>query len=362
MKICINAKIIEGAWGGGNQAVKIIVEHLRRSGHTVVFSLRESDIDLILMIHPNRYLGVRNFGIDEIKSYLYCHPNTLLVHRINTCDERRGYGNENEIILDANKYADYTVFISSFIKNLYIHNGFNPERPHCVILNGANEKIFTPKNRAEWKPKGKLRIVTHHWSNAYTKGFDIYERLDLLLGTEPFCNLFEFLFIGNTPKGLCFKHTRVISPLADDELACQLKQNHIYLTASRNEPAGMHHIEGMRCGLPVLYLNSGALPEYCAPYGIEFNLINFEKKLLEIRKLYFELRQKALDCPYSGYWMASQYEKLFKELINLRRKNLVRKPSIIKLLKYRLVSEQFRKVYQYWELAKKAKNYLKNKK
>jgi len=358
MKISINAKIMEGPYGGGNQFVQTLAEYLKQSGHTVTFTLGKSDIDLILLIDPSRKQKT-TYDINEIRSYLYRHPNTLLVHRVNTCDERRGHGNENEIILEANRSADYTVFISSFLKDLYIRNGFDSRRSHCVILNGADEKVFTSKGRADWKQNEKLKIVTHHWSNAYTKGFDVYERLDLLLGTEPFGDLFEFTVIGNIPKGLYFKHACVIQPLAGLELAQALKQNHIYLTASRNEPAGMHQIEGMRCGLPVLFLNSGAFPEYCAPYGVMFNLINFEEKLLEMRKRYPELRQKVLGCPYTGDWMAAQYETLFKELVAQRCENPVPKQGIAKVLKQRLIVDLLRKANRYWDLAQKARRYLK---
>lgn len=358
MKISINAKIVEGAWGGANQFAKTLAEYLKQSGHTVKFTLGNFEADLILMIYPSKNLRITNYDIEDIRSYLYRHPNTLLVHRVNTCDERRGYGNENETILEANRSADYTVFISSFLRDLYIRNGFDPKRPHCVILNGADEKVFNPENRTDWKPD-KLRIVTHHWANAYTKGFDVYERLDLLLGTKPFSDLFGFTFIGNVPKGLHFKHTQIVQPLAGHELAQALKQHHFYLTATRNEPAGMHHIEGMRCGLPVLYLNSGALPEYCSSYGIEFNLINFEEKLLEMRERYHELHQKVLECTYTGNWMAAQYETLFKKLIAQGREKTVPKPHITTVLKQRLILDPIRKANRYWELAQKARRYLK---
>jgi len=358
MKISINTKIREAAWGGSNQFVKSLAEYLRQPGHTVEFALEKHEIDLILMIHPSRNLRITGYDIHNIRNYLFYHPNTLLIQRINTCDERRGYGNENEIILEANKYADSTVFVSSFLRDLYVRNGFDPNRPHCVILNGADEEIFNPTNRADWKPNDKLKIVTHHWSSAYTKGFDIYERLDLLLGIKPFSDLFEFTFIGNLPKGLCVKHTRVIQPLASHELAQALKEHHVYLTASRNEPAGMHYIEGMCCGLPVLYLNSGSLPEYCSPYGIEFNLINFEQKLLEMQERYPQLCQKVLDCPYTGNWMAAKYEALFKELFAERCKNPVPRPGMAKMLKQRLIADRVRKAKRYWDLAQKARTYL----
>ena len=62
-------------------------------------------------------------------------------------------------------------------------------------------------------------------------------------------------------------------------LATEIKKSHIYLTASINEPSGNHHIEGAQCGLPLLYIESGGIPEYCNGYGIEFNNENFIEKL-----------------------------------------------------------------------------------
>ena len=358
MKISINANIIDGPWGGGNQAVKSIYNYLVGGGHDVITDLKASDIDLILMIHPSRYLKVRGYGIEEIRNYIALHPNTVLVHRVNTSDERRGTKGENEIILEANKLADYTVFISSYISKFYISKGFDSKRPNSVFLNGADEMIFTPDGRVDWNHRDKLKIITHHWSDNYMKGFDVYERLDQLLGTEPFCNLFEFTVIGNIPTGLIFKYTKIIQPLAGTELAQAIRQHHIYLTATRNEPAGMHHIEGMRCGLPVLFLNSGALPEYCSPYGIEFTLINFEQKLLEMRDRYLEMREKVLSCPYRGTWMAKQYMTLFEELVNKRRENPLPKPGLERILKQRLVGNTFLKVKRFGELMKKAKKHL----
>lgn len=134
------------------------------------------------------------------------------------------------------------------------------------------------------------------------KGFDIYERLDQLLGTAPFKDLFEFIFIGNVPVGVAFQKARVIPLLHGLVLAQALRQHHIYVTAARHEPGGNHYIEAMRCGLPVLYLRSGSLPEYCASYGVEFTLVHFEERLLEMCERYLEFRQRVLQFPYEGTW------------------------------------------------------------
>ena len=90
----------------------------------------------------------------------------------------------------------------------------------------------------------KLKIVTHHWGNNWNKGFNIYSKLDKLIGEIHYKDLIEFTFIGNTPKGFSFENTKLIGPLSGHELADAIKQNNLYLTASINEPSGNHHIEG----------------------------------------------------------------------------------------------------------------------
>ena len=298
MKISINAAIKEKPWGGGNQAIKSIRDGLLARGHTVVHDLKEKDIDLILMTHPSKYPGYIDYGIDEIKHYKALHPRTILIHRVNTSgDIHRGWGKETDIILKANTHADYTVFISSFLKDLYVSKGFDLKRPIKVILNGADKEIFNSKECEKIIPGEKIKIVTHHWSSNYNKGFDIYKRLDLLLSKKKFGDIFEFTFIGNKPKGINFASSKTLDPLYGKVLSDEIRKNHVYLTASRNEGAGMHHIEGMMCGLPVLYIKSGALAEYCSFCGIGFDEDDFEKKLLEMREKYEELRSKATECP-----------------------------------------------------------------
>ena len=63
-------------------------------------------------------------------------------------------------------------------------------------------------------------------------------------------------------------------------MAEEIKNHDIYITGSLNEPSGNHHIEAALCGLPILYFNSGGIPEYCQDYGLEIDIENFEEKIL----------------------------------------------------------------------------------
>ena len=47
----------------------------------------------------------------------------------------------------------------------------------------------------------------------------------------------QFTYIGNPPKDVNFKNTKIIKPLYGKKLAKQLSECHAYITGSLNEPA-----------------------------------------------------------------------------------------------------------------------------
>jgi hypothetical protein len=142
MILSINTKISRTSSGGLNQFLTLVKEHFEMSGHSVLFNLERTPADLILVTHPSESLIHSTMA--EIRRFLVRHPETFFVHRINTCDEHRGYGDDNEKILELNKLADYTVFISSFLKDLYVGQGFDAGRPCSILMAGPAGNL--PRN------------------------------------------------------------------------------------------------------------------------------------------------------------------------------------------------------------------------
>ena len=69
MKISFGSKIIEGPWGGGNLFLINLKEYLEANGHTIVFDLKDKDIDIILFTDPRKGRGsTSTFGEKEIKN------------------------------------------------------------------------------------------------------------------------------------------------------------------------------------------------------------------------------------------------------------------------------------------------------
>ena len=313
LKVSIGARIKDGPWGGGNLFVINLVNYLRDLGHEVKFDLDDPDIDIILLTDPRKKSESSSFNHKDIKKYLKkINPRSRVVHRINECDERKNTKGLNKFYIKANKIADHTIFVSTWLQDLYIDSGFD-NKNFSVIMSGSDKKIFFPKVD---KHSEKLKIVTHHWGGNWNKGFEIYKKLDEMLYTSELKNKVSFTYIGNLPKKFNFENSVYIPPLSGMELANELRKYDIYLTGSLNEPSGNHHIEGAQCGLPLLYIESGALPEYCDGYGVSFNNLNFEIKLNEIIENYDLYLKKIKDYPNNSDLMCKEYLNVFEKVLN----------------------------------------------
>lgn len=316
MKVSIGANVIEGPWGGGNLFVKNLTNFLIKNGHSVIYDLKDNDIDIILLTDPRKKSESSSYNHRQIRKYKKkVNPNVKVVHRINECDERKNTKGLNKYYIKANLVADYTIFVSTWLKNIYINSGY-VSRSDSVILAGADKSIFNRDNQIDYLQGNKLNIVTHHWSNNWNKGFNVYQQLDNLLSENNYKEIFNFTYIGNLPKNFKFQNSRTIQPLHDSELAKELKYHHIYLTASLNEPSGNHHIEAAQCGLPILYINSGGIPEYCNGYGVMFEEDNFIIKLLEIKDNYYNLRNNMKSYQNSSDKMCQEFVEIFCTLLN----------------------------------------------
>ncbi len=323
MKIAIGFKAIKGSWGGGNQFANSLCREAKNLGHTITNSLEDNDIDIILLTDPRYFNEGVSFGsIDILKYLLFKNKNAIVVHRINECDERKNTRHMNRFLRWANYTADHTVFISEWLLSL---NLYQKNKPFSVILNGADENIFTDFENKIWIKGEALKIVTHHWSSNKMKGFDVYEKLDKLVMSEKWRGKIEFTYIGNIPPGFHFKNAKVIKPISGKDLANELSRHHIYITASNNEPAGMHHIEGVLSGLPVIYKNSGALPEYCKNYGVSFNQGEFITALYKMIKNYYFYKSNLKKYPNTASKMSKDYLTLFNKLINNKREILLKR-------------------------------------
>lgn len=139
--------------------------------------------------------------------------------------------------------------------------------------------------------------MTHHWSDNINKGYEIYNKLD------KYCKLtdkLEFVFIGRKFNDEFIEHPIINGPYKGNDLADMLRDCDIYITASIYDSCPMHVLEGISCGLPILFINhEGGGKDLCElsidKIGEKFNDMNdLEDKINMIINNYDDYRNNIL--------------------------------------------------------------------
>jgi len=311
--VAINMRPVRGPWGGSSTFVKQLSAYLGFRGYRVVFKLDER-VDVAILIDPRTETANRVFGVDDIVRVRQRNPRLRVLHRINECDQRKDTSFMDPLLAQANKVADHTVFIARWLLDYHAQRWFDRERPHSVIYNGADPRIFHPVGSLHWDGVSPLKIVTHHWSSHMLKGFREYQQLDTAIANGEIEGV-ELYIIGRWPDDIQWQAARTIEPLHGAPLARALRQCHLYITASRWEPCGMHHVEGAQCGLPLLYhVDGGGIVEAGERYGVSFS-DDLLPRIDEVRSRYPSLRRDVLDNMPSGDRMVHDYATIIQSLI-----------------------------------------------
>ena len=300
-------------WGGASPFVLQFEAIMQRRGWRVQYSLQPMP-DVVLVIDPRMDHPKKKFGLEELRVFRKAHPKVPILHRINECDQRKGTNDIDELLCQTSELADYTVFIAEWLRDYFASKWFDISRPHSCIYNGADPAFYHPFGTKLPTPGEPLRIVTHHWSDNPLKGFDVYEKLDSQIADGKLPG-FVLRVIGRWPKSIAWKSAELFGPLTGRPLADKLRECQIYLTASRWEPCGMHHVEGAQCGLPLVYHeDGGGIVEAGKKYGVGYR-DNPSVALREVAEWLPEFRKKVLANMPSGDRMAMDYADVCRQLV-----------------------------------------------
>lgn len=260
-KLFVNRRPVEGPWGGGNHFVRAVYENAERHGFEITdhFNL---DLDAILVVDP-RYDEMR-ISINEIASIKSSKPQIRVIHRVNECDKRKGDNEKIDPLLRVtSKFSDVSIFISKWLEEHHRSTGWFCDRS-AVVHNGTHKKNFL-NTRDDCD---KIRIVTHHWSNNYMKGFDVYDAIDEWVASQ---DDFEFTYIGRE-RGT-FKNTRIVKPTFGKDLGAKLSNHDVYISGSRWDPGPNHIVEALACDLPVyVHVDGGGAVEMAGQSHVYQNI------------------------------------------------------------------------------------------
>jgi glycosyltransferase involved in cell wall biosynthesis len=313
MKVAFNKKLVDGPYGGGNQVLRLLKKHFEDNGISVSFSLDE-DVDVIMLMDVRD--GGCIFPLKSVENFKKSHPKVKILHRINENDAHRAGSNYlNALILQSNKLADVTVFVSEWLKSYFQKFGMSIDESK-VIPNGADRNLFFNAKIKRY-PSETLRIVTHHMSDNILKGYPTYRALDEFCFSNP--SIAKFQFIGRPLPGF-IKHGEVISQKKYEDLAPLLQKNHLYITASMYEPGPNHLPEGMACGLiPLVFSSSTSCVECSNGFNVLFD--DHKDLFLKIEELYCdanhynEMKDRMSLYDYGADEMCAEYHKIIEGII-----------------------------------------------
>lgn len=301
-RIAFNQYLLTDSWGGANQFLGQLASYLVERGFEVTYEL--DPLVTHIFILDVRPIVTCTFTIEEAEKFKKQFPQVKVIHRVNNCDQKYtseelklpGVGVDRQVV-EMTKWVDQSVFISQWLKDYFIQKGFPKDLEAPVITNAADDRCFYFQTQG-WNLKEPMKIVTHHWSDNWLKGYKVYQEIDEMIASGELPG-FELTIIGRWPKEIRWVST-TLDPVQGMELANELRKHHLYVTASQYEPGGMHFIEGMQCGLPVVFQKEGGgICEVARLAGIEFDQ-DVKGALLQAREQYAALREKVLRDAPSG--------------------------------------------------------------
>ncbi len=262
MKVYINREPVVGPWGGGNRFVTQFIETLQSRGHEVVHRLQPK-IDVLFCVDPRPSPWGDNF-IDLIEyKQRYEVPLHARIGDVGT--------HGKPILLDIFrvflKDVDKVIFPSRWAKEYLQRVLENVSYATCmnwhVIENGPLPDFYMNRRSNNQLLNSKVKVVTHHWSDNALKGFETYKLLESLPNVQ-------FTYIGRKPRD--FSPKNFAGCLSVDDLRIEIPRHDIYISASKWEAGANHVLEGLACGLPMIYSKEGgSIVEYCEDYGYGFD-------------------------------------------------------------------------------------------
>jgi glycosyltransferase involved in cell wall biosynthesis len=305
--VLVNFSLREGAYGGANAFLRTLTAELRRRGvQTTADRGARADVALLNALTDG-------LELDDVRSI--ADRGIPVVHR-KTGYRGRGapglrqvvggvvVGDAHQVAFDP--WVAHTVFQSRYSRDVFAAAGHRG--PSSVIVNGVDPAVFSPAGHAPRRPGEPWRVVVSSWSSDENKGYPEYRRIDAQLGGM---DGVELTLVGRPPAGTRFAHVRVLPPQPPAALAATLRGGHVVLQLARWETCSNALLEGMACGLPAVYLDSGANAEIAGPYGVAYDG-RLAAALEELEPRYEEIAGRLREQPFRIGPVADRYVALLE--------------------------------------------------
>lgn len=277
MHICIPIEF--QPHGGGYYFLQNFERYLQAKGHGVHKRV-EDHCDVLF---TNHWMTPRRQILRAIRH----NREVRIVQRIDGAAQDYGRHPEADWRQRAvNKLADLTIFQSEYCRYSTREKFPVIGQDGPVVHNPVDLDLFTPEGDTRSFPQ-KTLVAGVTWSQNPHKGSaSIYE----VAGANPDVG---FVLCGNYPDAPDLPNIHALGVLSRADLSVVLRSCHTLLTFSRNEACPNHVLEALASGLPVLYLDSGAMAEVIGEAGQPITVDTFGGQLDALMADHNRLSQKA---------------------------------------------------------------------
>ncbi|MCW5873847.1 MAG: glycosyltransferase family 4 protein [Anaerolineales bacterium] len=277
LRVCIPIEF--KAQGGGFYFLRSFEQHLQKMGWLVTSNI-SANYDVLFtnhwMVSPR-----------QIASALRRRPSLCVVQRIDGAAQDYGRGAESDFIqAQVNVFADLTIFQSEYCR-FSTRQKFNViAQDGPVIHNPVDLEQFSPEGDRR-QLAGQMRFAAISWSTNPRKGAaSLYE----IARQNPQVHIY---LCGNYLDAPDLPNLHPMGVLGREELAQILRSCSALLTFSENEACPNHVLEALASGLPVLYIDSGAMSEVVGDAGYPVSVETFPLVLTKLQADHEQLVKRA---------------------------------------------------------------------
>ncbi len=215
---------------------------------------------------------------DTVKRVKTTRPGVRIVHRVDGSSmDYGGYRSGDARQARVNLLADLTVFQSRYSKLSTTTKFHVIGQDGPIIYNPVDLELFRPEGpRLRFAPE-RVPVACASWSTNERKGT---RDLDRLAAEHPEV---DFVLCGRF-EGLTLRPNLIhLGHASRSAIASAFRSCAAFLNLSDNDPAPNVVIEAMASGVPVLYRDSGGVPELVGDCGLPVTADSFRSVLDDIR-------------------------------------------------------------------------------
>ena len=319
IKIFFAYKHIDEPWGGANNFIRALFNHVKQSDEFEIVDSIDVPADILFMNQLGKGRGFdgtkSSYTLDQVKEWKKRNPSgKVIVRAVNLrshshptmkpLQKFKDFISDIRIIKLLN-FSDFSIFQSQYQKYFFTKSGYKGQK-NIIIHNGASD-VF---NRCSSSiPLGdQLILFSTSMAKRKTKRQDLIARISKLPNVK-------VKHAGAWPKRLPLENVEFLGKLDHSQVEQHMRQSHFFFHPAQYDPCPNSVIEALCFGMPVIYHpGPGSSAELVKQNGIAIDEDNLEATISKARQSYDTLITELSKSRshYSIKHAAAHYIDVFK--------------------------------------------------